>query len=126
MDLYRDARGRREGRDRGGRAARLYIIIMVAFTGVAFLLQGCMMGPNYKRPETPPADSWRLTSPAAESIANLPWWELLKDQALQTLIRASLQENLDLQIATANIEEFQAELMIAKFDLIPSFDYKGS
>ena len=126
MDLYRDARGRRERRDRGGRAARLYIIIMVAFTGVAFLLQGCMMGPDYKRPETPPADSWRLTSPAAESIANLPWWELLKDQALQTLIRASLQENLDLQIATANIEEFQAQLMITKFDLVPSFDYKGS
>jgi multidrug efflux system outer membrane protein len=124
MDWERDARERRERRDKGGPAARLYI--MVVFLGVAFLLQGCKMGPDYTRPETPKADSWRVTPSTAESIANLPWWELLKDEALQTLIRASLQENLDLQIAAANIEEFQAQLMIAKFDLVPSMNYSGS
>ena len=84
------------------------------------------MGPDYTRPETPKADSWRVTTSTAESIANLPWWELLKDQALQVLIRVALEENLDLQIATANIEEFQSQLMISKFDLIPSFSYSGS
>ena len=124
MDWEQDARDRHERRERRGPAARLYI--MVVFMGMAFLLGACMMGPNYTRPETPKADSWRLTTSTAESIANLPWWELLKDRALQTLIRSSLQENLDLQIASANIEEFQAQLMIAKFDLIPSFDYKAS
>jgi multidrug efflux system outer membrane protein len=56
----------------------------------------------------------------------MPWWELLKDETLQTLIRASLQENLDLQIAAANIGEFQAQLMIAKFDLVPSLNYSGN
>jgi len=103
-----------------------YRYIMVALMGVAFMLQSCMMGPNYTRPETAKADSWRLTTSAAESIANLPWWELLKDPSLQQLVRSALQENLDLQIATANIEEFQAQLMIAKFDLVPSFDYTGT
>ena len=83
------------------------------------------MGPDYTRPETTKADAWRLTATTAESIANLPWWELLKDQALQQLVRTALAENLDLQIATANIEQFQAQLMIAKYDLIPSFDYNG-
>jgi len=83
------------------------------------------MGPDYTRPETTKAESWRLTPANAESIANLPWWELLKDQALQQLVRAALAENLDLQIATANIEQFQAQLMIAKYDLVPSFDYNG-
>jgi multidrug efflux system outer membrane protein len=85
-----------------------------------------MMGPDYTRPETPKADAWRLTPATAESIANMPWWELLKDETLQTLIRAALQENLDLQIASANIEEFQAQLMIAKFDLVPSLNYSGN
>jgi multidrug efflux system outer membrane protein len=99
---------------------------MVAFLGGALLLSACMMGPDYTRPDTPKADAWRVTPATAESIANLPWWELLKDQALQTLVRASLQENLDLQIAAANIEEFQAQLMIAKFDLVPSLNYSGS
>ena len=75
------------------------------------LLSACMMGPDYIRPDTTKADSWRVTPATAESIANLPWWELLKDQALQQLVRTALEENLDLQIATANIEQFQAQLM---------------
>ena len=105
-------------------AARLYI--MVVFTGVAFLLPACKMGPDYTRPETPKADSWKVTASTAESIANLPWWELLKDQELQRLVRMAIEENLDLQIAAANIEEFRAQLMIAKFDLVPSLDYSGT
>lgn len=121
MDWARDGREKRERRERGGWPGRLYI--MVALMSVAFMQQACMMGPNYARPETAKADSWRLATTTAESIANLPWWELLKDPALQTLVRSSLQENLDLQIATANIEEFQAQLMIAKFDLVPSLNY---
>jgi multidrug efflux system outer membrane protein len=124
MDLTRDGRDEREARDKGGWAIRLYI--MVVLTGVAFLLGACMMGPDYTRPDTPKADAWRLTPATAESIANLPWWELLKDAELQKLIRAALQENLDLQIAAANIEEFQAQLMIAKFDLVPSLNYSGN
>ena len=105
-------------------AARLYI--MVVFTGAAFLLPACKMGPDYTRPETPKADSWKVTASTAESIANLPWWELLKDQQLQRLVRMAIEENLDLQIAAANIEEFRAQLMIAKFDLVPSLDYSGT
>ena len=88
-------------------------------------LSACKMGPDYARPETAKADSWRLTTATAESIANLPWWELLKDQALQQLVRTALAENLDLQIATANIEQFQAQLLIAKYDLVPSLDYNA-
>ena len=83
------------------------------------------MGPDYKRPETPQAESWRVAPSTSESIANLPWWELLKDETLQQLIRTALMENLDLQIATANIDEYQALLTIARFDLIPSFTYSG-
>ena len=85
-----------------------------------------MMGPDYKRPETPQADSWRLSPATSESLANLPWWELLKDETLQELIRTALMENLDLQIATANIDQFQAQLTISKFDLVPSFSYEGT
>src|SRR5262245_8499391 len=129
MDRERDVRETREAAKptfaAAMRPARLYIYIMVLLMGVAFVQQACMMGPNYTRPETAKADSWRLTTSTAESIANIPWWDLLKDPALQTLVRSALKENLDLQIATANIEEFQAQLMIAKFDLVPSFDYSG-
>ena len=94
------------------------------FVLVAVLLfAGCKMGPDYVRPETPAGDSWRVTTSKAESFANLPWWELLQDQELQRLVRIALEENLDLRVATANVEEFRAQLMISKFDLVPSLGY---
>ena len=89
------------------------------------LLAACKMGPDYTRPETPAGDAWRMVPGTTESIANTPWWELFKDVELQKLIRTALEENLDLRVAVANIEEFQAQLMIAKFDLVPSLDYSG-
>ena len=56
------------------------------------------------------------------SIANTPWWELLKDQELQKLIRTALEDNKDLQRAAAAVEEFQARLFIAKTDFAPQMN----
>jgi len=109
-----------EGTDmtRKNKAVPIFLLGMV--------LNACMMGPDYTRPATPTGDSWRLTTSTAESFANLPWWELLKDEELQRLVRTALAENLDLRIAAANIEEFRAQLVIAKWDLAPSLDYSGN
>ena len=83
------------------------------------LLAACKMGPDYTRPANPGAAPWRMTPATAESIANLPWWELLQDDVLQTLVRISLEENQDLKLAVASVEEFQARLFIARTDFIP-------
>lgn len=99
---------------------------VIAIALLAGSMFGCVMGPDYKRPDAPQADSWRVPPETSGSIANLPWWELLKDESLQQLIRNSLQENLDLQIAAANIDEYQAQLTIAQYDLIPSVSASGT
>lgn len=88
-------------------------------------LSACKLGPDYSRPEAPPVDSWRLTPATSESIANLPWWELLRDSTLQELIRTALGENLDLRMAVASIEQYQDQLVIARFDLAPSIELQG-
>ena len=130
MDRERDPRERREERDlRGTRRRRRYFacpVLLVSLVCLALMLPSCKMGSDYTRPEPPKGDSWRMTAATAESIANLPWWELLKDQELQKLVRAAILENLDLRIAAANIEEFRAQLVIAKFDLAPSLSYSGN
>lgn len=93
---------------------------------VVLSASGCLMGPDYTRPDTPQAESWRVPPETSDSIANLTWWELLKDTSLQQLIHTALVENLDLQIAAANIDEYEAQLTMTRFDLIPSFNYSGS
>jgi multidrug efflux system outer membrane protein len=84
------------------------------------LVAGCAMGPDYKRPAIPTAQEFRMTeSTDPNSIANLSWWELLRDEELQTLIRIALEENKDLKRAVASIDEFQARALIAKMDFAP-------
>ena len=86
---------------------------------LALLLTACAMGPDYTRPKVSAPESFRMAGKEGESIANLPWWELLKDEELQKLVRIALTENKDLMAAVASVEEFQARLFIARMDFAP-------
>jgi len=83
------------------------------------LLGGCTLGPKYQRPEVPTPPAHRGAAPESESLANLPWWELFQDPALQDLIRESLKGNFDLRIAAARVEEVRALAGISKSFLYP-------
>lgn len=91
-------------------------------------LAACALGPDYSRPDLAPPASFRMAGveAEAESFANLPWWELLQDQALHDLIRTALKENKDLKRAVASVEEFQARLFIARMDFAPKADLAGN
>jgi multidrug efflux system outer membrane protein len=86
---------------------------------ICLALLGCKVGPDYKRPEMPVPEGFR-GSPAAEaSIANVPWWDLFKDEQLRQLITTALAENRDMKIAIERIEEARATFGISKADLYP-------
>ena len=57
------------------------------------LVASCAMGPDYIRPPIDTAEKFRMTQTEGQSIANLPWWELLHDEELQRLINQALLEN---------------------------------
>ncbi len=92
----------------------------------ALVAGGCTLGPDYERPpvETPPAYIQALDE--GESFANMPWWELFGDATLQSLIRTALEENRDLGIAAARIEEFRALLGVTRADQFPTLDVSGA
>jgi multidrug efflux system outer membrane protein len=88
----------------------------------------CAMGPDYQRPKTETADAFRMaeSSISMATLANLPWWDLLRDEQLQALIKVALVENKDLQHAVATVEEFQARAFIARTDFIPGITASGN
>ncbi len=96
--------------------------------GLSCLLMSCVMGPDYERPKTEGAETFRMAESQqdAPSIANLPWWELLRDEPLQQLVRIALEENRDLQRAAAVVDEFQARAAIAKSDFLPGVSASGN
>src|SRR5437879_6028700 len=93
---------------------------------LALLLTACAMGPDYTRPKVSAPESFRMAGKEGESIANLPWWELLRDEELQKLVRIALTENKDLKQAVASVEEYQARLYIARTDFAPQLSLSGN
>src|SRR5678815_1331961 len=94
---------------------------------VALLSTGCLAGPNYKRPELASPQQFRFVEGAqAESLADVPWFQVFDDPALQELIKAAIANNLDLRAAVARVEEMRARAGIAKSYLYPQIDGAAS
>jgi outer membrane protein, multidrug efflux system len=94
---------------------------------LAFSAAGCALGPDYERPAVPTPPTWREIPVAeAQSLANIPWWELFDDAQLQELIRIALVENKDLKIAVERIEEARARYGFTKADFWPQVDLSGT
>ncbi|HJU63470.1 MAG TPA: efflux transporter outer membrane subunit [Candidatus Binatia bacterium] len=94
---------------------------------VAFLIGGCTVGPNYSRPTIPVPDNHRgaLESPQAESLADIPWWQLFNDPVLQELIRDALRNNYDLRTAAARVEEARAQIGVSRSFFYPQVTLEG-
>jgi multidrug efflux system outer membrane protein len=95
-------------------------------------LAGCMVGPNYHRPniQTPTvyrdlSENPQLQAQAA-SYADLPWWQVFQDPKLQELIRIALKQNYDLQLATERIVAARAQLAITRSNLFPQVQGNGN
>lgn len=54
------------------------------------------------------------------TIADIPWKEYFRDANLQNLINEGLQNNIDLQIASARIKQTEAGLNSAKLGYLPT------
>jgi multidrug efflux system outer membrane protein len=85
-----------------------------------------MLGPNYSRPEVDVPESWRLSLEKATAVANVPWWEQFKDPVLNQYIQTALEENRDLKIAVAVVDEYYARLGITRSELFPQLGAVGA
>jgi len=91
----------------------------------ALAVAGCAVGPQYRRPEVTPPPQFRsqVGSVEAGSLADLPWWQVFNDKALQGLITAALAGNYDLKVAVARIEQARAQVDVVRADLYPQVGY---
>lgn len=90
-------------------------------------LQSCRVATNkYKSPEVASTDLFRAgASTDTISIANTPWREYFRDTLLQVLLEDGLNNNFDLQIAVARIQQAEAGLSIARGAFFPNVALVG-
>src|SRR5689334_3682544 len=56
------------------------------------------------------------------SIGDLKWFEVFKDEQLQQLVRTAMVQNYDLRLAGARINAARANLGLARSDQLPQFE----
>jgi outer membrane protein, multidrug efflux system len=90
-------------------------------------VSGCLLGPDYKRPEVAVAPTFRAQpiQSDASSLADAPWWKIFDDKALQGLISEALANNLDVQVAVARIEQARAQVGVAQSESYPQVGYQA-
>src|SRR5262245_57548011 len=82
----------------------------------AVLTAACTLGPNYKRPAVEMPAAFRGDTAGAsgqarpDSLADVAWAELFRDDTLTALVTTALQQNFDVRIAAERVLQARAAL----------------
>src|SRR6266850_180463 len=89
---------------------------------------GCMVGPNYKRPDVPAPPQFRAAEPQASnaSLSDTKWFDLFQDETLRSLIKEALQANFDVHIAAQRVLQAQGQLTATRSGPFPQLNAPGT
>jgi len=104
-------------------------ICLAAAFAVNLGVTGCMLGPDYARPQTPaygteaffntPAGWFDPNNPKGTG----PWWQNFGDPVTAELVRMALENNYDLKAAAARVAESEALLRQVHGGRLPQVSY---
>ena len=93
---------------------------------VALLLSGCMVGPDYERPQVEAPPNWHAdlaySQVDGQPLYDMQWVDIFKDEDLRALILEALENNRDMLIAMERIEQARANNRITRSALYPTVD----
>lgn len=103
-------------------ATRAALVLVAAGT-----VGGCAVGPNYREPAVSvPGHFSESASVTADNMDLSQWWQQFGDAPMQSLIRRSLDANLDLQTAASRIRQARAQEVIAGAAELPAVNATGA
>ena len=91
-------------------------LALVALAGSVLALGGCVVGPEYVKPEVPANPDWSEKADPRLATATAPdsaWWKVFNDSTLDQLVELAHRQNLSLQDAGLRIMEARARLGLA-------------
>ncbi len=103
-----------------------------ASIGIAlFVLAGCAVGPNYKRPVVDSPDAFRRAATdtnmtaGTNSFADFGWWETFKDPQLTAYLAEALTNSWDIKVAAARVLQAEAIARITRSQFMPTINAGG-
>jgi len=102
---------------------------LIAVLIATSFLTNCTLGPDYHPPSVQVPQAFHAPEPLpgsqAASFADLTWWQVFRDEELQSLIKTALEQNYDLRDAVTRVEMAQANLGITRSDQFPQVSAGG-
>lgn len=101
------------------------ILLIVCLTSA---LTGCLVGPNYQRPDVPAPPLYRAgePQPSQASLADVKWFDIFEDEVLRDLIKEALDANYDVRIAVQRSLQAQGQLEATRSPLFPQLNAPGT
>ena len=110
------------------RTLRAFNTVLPAVLAVV-ALDGCMVGPNFHRPDVPADQGFAMTgdkaAPADVTLGGStagPWWKAFQSADLDRTMDQALADNLTLTVADANLRQAHAAYSAARGGLYPQLD----
>jgi len=109
-------------------------MIKVKTVFIAIIAAGIMVGcsyfsPEYHKPEVRIPNTWSAkgqnVSSISESLPYLAWWQKFNDPILNQYIESGLKNNTTIEMAKANLEAAQGQLLTVKLNWIPMLNLFG-
>src|SRR5262249_9411876 len=100
---------------------------IVASLTLSLALFGCMVGPDYQRPQVDVPQIWRAGRQKEQGVSRTyPWYSAVtcptrrdNDPVLTGLVQRALQDNKDVKIAAARIDQFLGLYTTTRAALFP-------
>jgi outer membrane protein, multidrug efflux system len=109
-----------------GRTFRQSCSLALATFLLVATLAGCAVGPGYQRPDTDTPAGFRGSATmgaelaATNSLADLDWWQVMRDPQLQNYIAEALTNSWDIKIAAARVLQAEATARITRSQFLPT------
>jgi multidrug efflux system outer membrane protein len=124
---------RREDRGASEPSAWCAFSALWAFLAVVLglVVSGCAVGPDYRRPGLEVPGTYRGEGPGVtvesgtNSLADLGWWEVFRDEQLSAYVAEALTNNWDAKIAAARVLQAEASARITRSQYFPSVGAGG-
>lgn len=95
--------------------------------GVVLLLTGCVVGPDYQKPEVVAPKQWSSATATAVQAKTLDkWWQNFNDPILSQLIIDAINTNLDLKQTLERIKAARSQRTETIASGLPSFSSKNN
>ena len=108
------------------------VTIWSAVILICVIISGCMLGPDYERPETAAVQGDKFIRTPAEwvdandVVAVGRWWESFGDPVIGELVEEALENNTDLKAAAASVIEAEALLDQSFGVRLPDISYSAN